>query len=97
MLVALERRIQRLEALVLPVDVDYVLDVLADATRGSVFTVAELVDHARVDERLRLLVGRFSPRQLGKLLQRVAAASPRGGLELVRVGREHNRALWHVR
>jgi hypothetical protein len=96
--VALEQRIQRLERLVLPVHVDQALAVLAAATQASVFSAAELRRHAAVDASVRRLLERCeSPRQVGKLLQRVAAAGPRGGVELIRVGYEHNYVLWQIR
>jgi len=95
-LAELRTRVAQLEALVLPLDDCAFLATLADATQGRIFSVRELRQHGAVDPALGQALARFSAKQLGKTLHRIADGRPRGPWRLARVGFEHGRALWQV-
>jgi hypothetical protein len=93
---ALEARVAQLEALVLPLDDHVWLAMLAEATQGAIFSVHELRQHAVVVPVLRQALGRFTAKQLGKTLHRIADGRPRGAFTLERLTRERGGWVWRV-
>jgi hypothetical protein len=96
-LVALEQRIERLEALILPPDRGAFLAVVAEATQGAIFSVAELRAHAQVDRALAATLARFrSAKALGVFLRELASRPVPGAFVLEKVTREKGGWLWKV-
>jgi hypothetical protein len=95
-LVALEQRIARLEALMLPLDEPAFLARLAASTHGAIFSTRELLEHARIDRELAGVLSPLSAKQLGQRLKALADGRPRGPFLLERVLRERGGWLWRV-
>ncbi len=100
LLARLDRIERTLAALVATDSERRLLLALARATRGSIFSVNELMRHPHIIEALTpLLVAVVGPeghpRKLGKFLSKVAGAGI-GGVTVTRAGTEHAAALWVV-
>lgn len=94
---ALESRVERLEARRRPADYDEAgfLLAIANATRGHVFTAAELRAHGAVDAELRGVLVGLTPRQIGRRLRGLSGRTI-GGLSVRRVTRDEHGVVWIV-
>ena len=93
---ALRTRIEVLEARIAtrpPVtDAAALVAAIVAATRGRVFTARDLLDHASVDDALRVTLGGLTAKRLGKRLRALANRNC-GGWILGSVGRDEGGTL----
>jgi hypothetical protein len=75
---------------------DLLLPAIAASVQGHVFSAAELLDHAAIDDGLRqALDGADTPQRVGRRLQRLVGRQV-GGFCLVRAGRDETGCIWAV-
>ena len=94
---ALETAVQVLSARLAHLDAGDVpfLAAIASSVQGRVFSAAELLAHAQVDDELRRVLAGRTAKEIGRRL-RALADRDIGGFTLARVTRDASGIVWSV-